>query len=43
MRKLMMKIKEWIVWIFSRRVGEAINAGLPYEEVVRIVREEVER
>lgn len=36
-------IKEWFAWLFSRRVGEAINAGLPYEEVVRIVREEAAR
>lgn len=37
------KIKEMFVWLFSRRVGEAINNGATYEEVCEIVREEVEK
>ena len=40
MKNLIMKIKEWFAWLFSRRVGEAINNGATYEEVVAIVREE---
>lgn len=41
MKKLINKAKEWFVWLFSRRVGEAINSGASYEEVLVIVREEV--
>ena len=31
------KIKEWFIWLFSRRVGEAINNGASYDEVAEIV------
>ena len=41
MKKLIFKAKEWIVWLMSRRVGEAINSGASYEEVLQIVHEEV--
>lgn len=37
------KIKEMFVWLFSRRVGEAINNGASFDEVNEIVREEVEK
>jgi hypothetical protein len=40
MKKLWTKIKEWFVWLTSRRVLEAINAGRTYEEVCEVVREE---
>lgn len=40
---MLKKIKEWFVWLFSRKVGEAINSGASYEEVCAIVREEVEK
>lgn len=40
MKAIIMKIKEWFVWLVSRRVGEAINSGASYEEVLLIVREE---
>lgn len=40
MKKLIYKIKETFVWLVSRRVGEAINNGASYEEVLTIVREE---
>ena len=35
------KIKEWFIWLFSRRVGEAINNGASYDEVCAVVREEM--
>lgn len=41
MKKLWMKVKEWFVWLTSRRVLNAINAGCTYDEVVAIVNEEV--
>ena len=41
--KFLRKIKEWWIWLFSRRVGEAINDGLPYEDVCRIVQEEMQK
>ncbi len=37
------KIKEWLVWLLSRRVGQAINDGLTYDEVLTIVHEEMAR
>ena len=37
------KIKEWFVWMFSKRVGEAINEGASYEEVCKIVEEEMKK
>lgn len=43
MKKLIYKIKETFVWLMSRRVGEAINSGASFEEVLAIVKEEVER
>lgn len=43
MKKLIYMVKEWFVWLCSRRVGEAINSGASYEEVLAIVHEEVAR
>lgn len=37
------KIKEWFIWMFSKKVGEAINEGASYEEVQAIVKEEMEK
>lgn len=31
-------IKYWFAWLFSRRVLDAINDGLTYEEVDKIAR-----
>lgn len=35
------KIKEWFIWLFSRRVGEAMNNDATYDEVCAVVREEM--
>lgn len=40
MKKLCNKIKEWLVWLTSKEVLEAINGGATYEEVCKIVEEE---
>jgi hypothetical protein len=37
------KIKEMFIWLFSRRVGQAINEGASYEEVQAIVQEEMSK
>ena len=37
------KIKEMFIWLFSRKVGQAINDGATYEEVCRIVEEEMSK
>lgn len=44
MKKLWIKIKEWFVWLTSRRVLEAINnEGMTYEEVCEVAKREMER
>jgi hypothetical protein len=40
-RKFFRGIKEWWVWLTSRRVEEAINEGASYDEVCKIVEEEL--
>lgn len=40
MKKLWQKIKEWFVWLTSKRVMESINSGATYEEVCEVVKEE---
>ena len=35
------KIKEWWIWLTSKKVGQAINNGATYEEVEAIVQEEM--
>ena len=37
LKKIWKKIKKACIWLFSRKVGEAINNGASYEEVERIV------
>ena len=37
------KIKEWFIWLFSKKVGQAINEGASYEEVQAIVQEEMSK
>ena len=37
------KIKEWFIWLFSKKVGQAINDGASYDEVQAIVEEEMKR
>lgn len=41
MKKFFSKIKEWFIWITSKKVGQAINEGASYEEVCEIVKEEL--
>jgi hypothetical protein len=43
MKRFIQKIHELFVWLFSRKVGEAINAGATYEEVEQIVNAEVNK
>lgn len=43
MKKLFKKIKEWWLWLTSRKVQEAINNGADYDEVEKIVEEEMQR
>lgn len=35
MKKLFVKIKEWFIWLTSKKVGQAINDGLTYDEVCK--------
>lgn len=37
------KIKEFWIWLTSKKVGQAINNGATYEEVCNIVQEEMQR
>ena len=37
------KIKEWWVWLTSKKVGQAINDGASYDEVQAIVEEEMKK
>ena len=41
MKRLFGKIKEWFIWLTSKKVGDAINNGATYEEVCEIVKEEL--
>lgn len=43
MKKLFKKVIEWITWLFSDDVREAINNGATYEEVKAIVDAEVRK
>lgn len=43
MKKLFTKIREWIVWVTSKRVLEGINNGATYDEVCNIVKEEMSK
>lgn len=37
------KIKEFWIWLTSKKVGQAINDGATYEEVCNIVQEEMKK
>ena len=37
------KIKALWIWLFSKKVGQAINDGATYEEVCYIVQEEMQK
>ena len=41
--KIFKKIKEWWIWLTSRKVQEAINNGAEYDEVEMIVQEEINK
>ena len=41
MKKFFRIIKEWFIWLTSKKVGQAINDGATYEEVCKIVQEEM--
>lgn len=43
MKKFFRWLKEWFVWLTSDRVGQAINDGATYDEVCKIVEEEMAR
>ena len=43
MKKFFRIIKEYWVWITSKKVQEAINNGAEYDEVCKIVEEEMKR
>jgi hypothetical protein len=40
---ILRRIKEDFIWMTSERVGQAINDGATYEEVCKIVEEEMAR
>ena len=37
------KIKEWFIWLTSKKVGQAINEDASYDEVQAIVEEEMKK
>lgn len=37
------KIKEWFIWLTSKKVGQAIHEGASFEEVQAIVKEEMSK
>lgn len=43
MKKVFRIIKEYWVWLTSKKVQEAINNGAEYDEVCKIVEEEMKR
>lgn len=44
MKKIFRIIKEWWVWLTSKKVQEAINdESVTYDEVCKIVEEEMQR
>ena len=42
-KKIFKKIKYWWTWLTSKKVQEAINNGAEYEEVEKIVQEEINK
>lgn len=43
MKKIFRIIKEYWVWLTSKKVQEAINNGAEYSDVCKIVEEEMQR
>lgn len=43
MKKIIKKIKEWWIWMTSKKVLDAINDGASYDEVLGIVCVEVNK
>lgn len=43
MKKFFRVIKEWWVWLTSKKVEKAINEGASYDEVQDIVEEEMQK
>ena len=41
MKKIFRTIKEWWIWLTSKKVEQAINNGATYDEVCKIVQEEM--
>lgn len=41
--KLFKKIKEWFIWLTSKKVQEAVNNGVDYDDVEKIVQEEMQK
>ena len=37
------KIKMMFMWLFSRKVGQAINEGASYDEVQAMIEEELKK
>jgi hypothetical protein len=37
------KIKEWWIWLTSKKVADAINNDATYDEVCEIVKEEMSK
>lgn len=37
------EIKEWFIWLFSKKVGQAINEGASYDEVQAMIEEELKK
>ena len=37
------KIKMMLMWLFSRKVGQAINEGASYDEVQAMIEEELSK
>ncbi len=43
MKTFIKHIKEWFVWLTSKKVGEAINNGASYNEVKQMVNDIIEK
>ena len=43
MKKIFRKLKELWIWLTSKKVGQAINDGASYDEVQKIVEEEMKK
>ncbi len=43
MKNIIKKIRYWCVWLFSRKVLDAINDGWEYDQVEALVLEMIEK